>query len=39
MHEFDRCIGVELLENLHLKSLELKEVYERAVSAKRDELG
>ena len=29
MHEFSRCMGVELLENLHKKSLEMKEVYEK----------
>ncbi len=28
MHEFDRCIGVELLENLYKKSLEMQDVYD-----------
>lgn len=28
MYDFERCIGVELLENLHKKSVEMKEVYE-----------
>lgn len=31
MHEegFDRCIGIEILDNLFAKSLQLKEVYDR----------
>jgi hypothetical protein len=28
MHEFDRCIGIELLDSLHQKSLEMKKVYD-----------
>ena len=27
LHEFDECIGVEILEGLYQKSLELKEMY------------
>lgn len=30
MHDFEECIGVELLENLHKKSLELKQLYDGA---------
>ena len=27
MHDFDRCLGIEILESLYKKSLELKEVF------------
>jgi hypothetical protein len=36
MHDFDRCIGVELLESLYNKSVELKSVYDTA--ARSEEL-
>lgn len=28
MHNFERCIGVELLESLYQKSCELKAIYD-----------
>ena len=28
MHEFDEVIGVEILEGLHTKSMEIKEIYD-----------
>ena len=28
IHQFDRCIGIELLENLHKIAKEMKHVYE-----------
>lgn len=36
MHEFDKCMGVELLENLHKTSLQIKEVYENEFVRKYD---
>ena len=36
MHSFDRCVGVELLESLFMKSLELKSLYE---SSQTSQLG
>lgn len=35
LHDFDRCIGVEILENLYCKSLEMKEVFQAAVTNNR----
>ena len=29
MHNFDRCIGIEILEGLYKQSEELKTVYEK----------
>ena len=31
MHEFDECIGIEILEGLYQKSLEMKEIYYQTI--------
>lgn len=33
MHQFDKCIGVELLESLHNKQADLKILYDSEVKA------
>jgi hypothetical protein len=37
MHEFDRCIGVELLENLFKKSVEMKSMYDSHVQQMKNQ--
>ena len=34
MHDFEKCIGIELLDNLFNKSVDLKTVYDNAYSNK-----
>jgi len=29
MHEFDKCLGVELLDGLYEKSVEMKNLYDK----------
>ena len=36
MHQFDKCIGVELLESLHRIAVDMKQVYSDQFCGKLD---